>query len=296
MDGTGGGLVVWNRRGTTSQVLSQADNDAHLIALWLCGRSRATQSAYKWNIRAFLAHAGGPLQMVTLGAIQSWADSLRALKPASRARKLASLRALLSFGHRLGYLPLNVGAAIRLPSIKNELAERILSETDVHRMLAREPSARNAAMMTLLYSGGLRVSEVTGLRWRDMQPCDDAGQVTVFEKGGKTRAILLPSSLWRMLMALRGEGNANLPVFRSQRGGHLTRIGVHIVIKAAAQRAGLSDAVSAHWLRRADVSYALDRGAPAHLVQQTVGRASLETTSGYAHARTGGSSARYLGL
>ena len=62
----------------------------------------------------------------------------------------------------------------------------------------------------------------------------------------------------------------------------------------AAARAGLSAAVSAHWLRHAHVSHALDRGAPAHLVQATVGHANLSTTSKYAHARPSDSSSRYL--
>ena len=52
--------------------------------------------------------------------------------------------------------------------------------------------------------------------------------------------------------------------------------------------------MSAHWLRHAHVSHALDRGAPVHLVQATVGHASLTTTSRYAHARPGDSSSRYL--
>ncbi|HYD07807.1 MAG TPA: site-specific integrase, partial [Reyranella sp.] len=62
----------------------------------------------------------------------------------------------------------------------------------------------------------------------------------------------------------------------------------------AAARAGLSAAVSAHYLRHAHVSHALDRGAPAHLVQQTVGHSDLRTTSKYAHAKPDASSATYL--
>ncbi len=69
---------------------------------------------------------------------------------------------------------------------------------------------------------------------------------------------------------------------------------MHRIVKAAAARAGLSPKVSAHWLRHAHVSHALDAGAPVHLVQTTVGHASLATTSRYADARPGDSSARYL--
>ncbi len=85
------------------------------------------------------------------------------------------------------------------------------------------------------------------------------------------------------------------PRYRSREGGGaLDPSQAHRIVKRAAQRAGLSEAMSAHWLRHAHVSHALDRGAPVHLVQATVGHASLATTSRYAHARPSDSSSRYL--
>ena len=72
------------------------------------------------------------------------------------------------------------------------------------------------------------------------------------------------------------------PVFRSREGSAFDPSQVHHIVKIAVKRAGLPPAVSAHWLRHAHV---LDRGAPAHLVQATVGHASLATTSRYAHAQ-----------
>jgi integrase/recombinase XerD len=83
-------------------------------------------------------------------------------------------------------------------------------------------------------------------------------------------------------------------VFRPGKGGHLTPVQVHRIVKQAAQRAGLSDRVSAHWLRHAHASHALDRGAPVSLVQATLGHASVATTGRYLHARPNDSSARYL--
>ena len=275
----------------------EAVPDAELVRLWLHGRSAETQAAYRGDVRAFLACVGKPLRAVTLGDLQDYADTLAGLKPASQARKLAAVRSLISFGHRLGYLAFNVGAAVRLPSIKSDLAERIMPEADVHRLLATEPDPRNAALLHLMYGAGLRITEACGLRWRDLQARDNAGQVTAFGKGGKTRAILLPASVWCRLVALRGEAGPDGAVFASKRGSRpMSRVQLHRIIKAAVRRAGLPASVSAHWLRHAHVSHALDRGAPAHLVQATVGHSSLATTSRYAHARPGDSSARYLGL
>jgi site-specific recombinase XerD len=85
-------------------------------------------------------------------------------------------------------------------------------------------------------------------------------------------------------------------VFASQRRGHLDPSQVHRVVKAAAARAGLPAEVSAHWLRHAHASHALGRGAPTHLVQATLGHASVATTGRYLHARPSDSSGRYLAI
>src|SRR5436309_1917702 len=170
--------------------------------MWLHGRPAHTQRAYRADVDKFLGFVARPLPMVTLGDVQAFSDSLTG-KPSSRARTLAAVNSLLAFGQRTGYLPLNVGAAVKLPQSKNTLAERILTEPDVIRILALEPNRRNQVLLRLLYIAGLRVSEITALTWRDLQPRTDGGQVTVFGKGSKTRTILLPSAIWRELLRLR---------------------------------------------------------------------------------------------
>jgi integrase/recombinase XerD len=272
----------------------EADSDERLIDLWLHGRSPGTQRAYSVDALSFLAFASKPLRLVTLNDLQAFQGSLAHLATATQARRLSSIKSLFTFAQKTGYLTVNAGAAIFLPKIRQTLAERILSEDDVMRMLALEPNARNRTLLRLLYLGGLRISEACDLRVRDLAARDDAGQITVFGKGGKTRAILLKASIWRDLAMLR-LSDPDAPVFRSRKGARqLDPSQVHRIVKAAAARAGLSDAVSAHWLRHAHVSHALDRGAPAHLVQATVGHASLQTTSRYAHARPTDSSSTYL--
>jgi integrase/recombinase XerD len=272
----------------------QAATDAELVALWLHGRGKATTCAYRADAAALLDHVGKPLRTVTLGDVQGFIDTLAGLAPASRARKISAVKSLLSFAHRTGYLVFNVGTPIRLPSVKVTLAARILAEADVLRLIHTEANPRNAALLRLGYAAGLRISELTGLRWRDLAARDDAGQVTVLGKGGRTRAVLLSPETWRTLERLRRDADPDAPVFRSAKGGPLGCAQAHRILKAAAARAGLPADVSMHWLRHAHVSHALDRGAPAHLVQATVGHASLTTTSRYAHARPNDSSARYL--
>jgi integrase/recombinase XerD len=276
--------------------IATSTSDSQLIGIWLHGRSPHTQRAYAADV-ARLRSAGKPLTAVTLQDLQNFADSITELSPASRYRALSAVKSLLAFGHRIGYLPFDVGRALQLPAVRGRLAERILPEAGIHRMLSLEPGERNRAILTLLYASGVRVSELCGLRWRDVQSNGDSAQVTVFGKGGKTRAIRLPVSVWQQLTRLRGEDDGVQPLFRSRKkGGALTPVGVLRIVRRAARRAGIDVAVSPHWLRHAHASHALDRGAPIHLVQATLGHASITTTGRYLHARPTDSSSRFLEL
>ena len=277
----------------------QAHTDAQLIELWLHGRSKHTQRAYRADVRQFLDRADKPLHDVTLGDIQEFADHLEQtqLAAATKHRKLSAVKSLLSFGHRLGYLPFDTGRPLRLPPVRETLSERILSEAEVNKMLALEPNPRNSVILTLLYSSGVRVSELTSLKWRDVQERDDAGQISVFGKGDKTRSILLPNSVWNMIKTLQeDDARDESPVFKSRKGGHLNPSQVWRIVRKAALRAGIEKAVSCHWMRHAHASHALNRGSPISLVQATLSHASISTTGRYLHARPNDSSSRYLGL
>jgi len=90
------------------------------------------------------------------------------------------------------------------------------------------------------------------------------------------------------------------PVFTSRKQqGHLSQLQVNRIVKAAAQRLPgleptIANAVSPHWLRHAHASHAMDRGAPVHLVKETLGHANIATTGRYLHARPTDSSSLYL--
>ena len=112
--------------------LPQAHSDGQLIDIWLHGRSVHTQRAYRADIVRFRGGTDKPLPAVTLTDLQGFADSLVALAASSRYRKLSALKSLLAFGHRIGYLPFDVGRALRLPGVRNRLTERILPEAEIH--------------------------------------------------------------------------------------------------------------------------------------------------------------------
>jgi integrase/recombinase XerD len=276
----------------------QADTDEQLVALWLHGRSPGTQRVYRSDSDQFFAFAPKPMSGITLGDVQAFADHLVAsgLKPATRHRKLSAVKSLFAFAHRLGYLPFDVARPLLLPSYRDGLAERILEEADILRMITLEPQPRNHALLVLFYAGALRASELRGLTWGSMQSRTDGGQVTVFGKGGKTRTVLLPAKVWAVLVKVRNGAADDAPIFRSRKGGHLSAPQVWRIVRNAAMRAGLQRAVSPHWLRHGHASHALDRGAPVHLVQATLGHASVATTGRYLHARPTDSSSNYLPL
>jgi integrase/recombinase XerD len=272
--------------------------DAKLVALWLSLKTSShTRRAYAADAARFLAFVNKPLSRVTLTDLQAWAEALgrRNLQPASQNRAITALKSLLSFAQQTGYLPFNAGAAVKLRSNRDALAQRILEESAVAKLIDAAPEGRNRTLLKLLYVSGVRVSEVCGLKWCDALPRREGGQITVFGKGGKTRTVLLKPKVWQHLLAIKGDAQALDPIFRSRKGGGPLDVSqVRRIVYAATRKAGLAQKVSPHWMRHAHASHALDRSAPIHLVQATLGHASVSTTGRYLHARPSESSSFYL--
>jgi len=262
--------------------------DDQLIALWLHGKSAHTIRAYRDDVAAFLAFTGKSLRATYLSDLQRYADALVGA-PATRARRLKALKSLLSFAARMGYMPFNVGAAIRGPKVEQKLAERILTERQVFALLeAVEDQPRDHALVRLLYNGGLRVSELVTLRWRNLVD----GVANVTGKGGKTRVVRLSRGTWAELRALRTE-----EMFGDDYVFPMSACNAWKRVKRAARRAGINDIpVSPHFLRHSHGTHALRRGADLATVRDTLGHESISTTSRYLHARPDKSSGDYLAL
>ena len=147
-------------------------------------------------------------------------------------------------------------------------------------------------MLSVAYKCGLRRAEVLGLTWTDLQSRGDAGQATVFGKGGKTRTVLIPRKLWNELMSLPRSGKTDA-VFVSRNGGSIKPTRLHYIIKEASREAGISEKASSHWLRHSHATEAIERGCDLHLLQQSLGHSSLAVTSCYLHAKPNQSSNQY---
>ncbi len=303
-----------------------------LVQRWLAEKSAQTQEEYSRDIEQFVGFVDLPLRYVTLGHLQEYREHLKSQDYArsSRKRKLSAVKSLFTFGTKLRFFAHNVGAALSTPTVRNDRAERILSEADLWAILRDEKDLRNHVLLRLFYASGGRISDLEDLRWRDLKDRPDlegpngrsGGQVTFFGKGGKTRAVTLYSKVWSLIIRLRddekaeGYGAPDDPVFRSQVGGCVSRTQIWRIVKKAATRAGVkltqkTDAegalkrnedgdpikvseVSPHWFRHAHASHALQKGADLELVRETLGHESIETTKTYLHAQPGKSSSYYV--
>lgn len=282
---------------TGTPLSTYTDPNERIITLWLYGRSEHTQRAYMADLALFFQVVGQkPLEEITLDDVHGFALSQQEYSSETQRRRIYTVKSLISYAHNLGTIPYNVGRALRVPSSKDTLAERILSESAVISMIALETSERDKLIIRLFYASGVRVSELCALKWRDVQSNGDSGQVTVLGKGGKTRAIKLDKGTWSMLLSYRNARSDNDSVFVSRKKhGHLSTDRVREIVKEAAKRIDLGK-VSPHWLRHSHASHALDRGAKLPLVRDTLGHSSIQTTGRYLHAKPDESSGLYLGL
>ncbi len=183
---------------SSSQVVTcQSLTDREAIELWLRRqRCLATRSVYRRDIGRLTTGSDKTLADTDPLDLELFAEKLAksGLAPISQGRTLAAIRSFFRFAERIGYCR-NVAAGLELPRSEPALSERIIPQEDVRRMIELEPEGRNKVLLAVLYSAGLRVSELCGLRWRNLQARGEAGQILIHGKGGRTRVVLLPAGV-----------------------------------------------------------------------------------------------------
>ncbi|MHB9070222.1 MAG: tyrosine-type recombinase/integrase [Sedimentisphaerales bacterium] len=285
------------QRDSGSPQLVQADNDTMLIQLWMHGKSKHTQRYYFSDIQRFQGFINKPFNRVILSDLQKFADSLNEnLSDGSKRRMLSSIKSLFAFSHKLGYLPFDISKPLILPTPKDNLAERIMTEDEIHRLINTENHPRNKMILKFLFITGVRVSELCSGKWSDLKIRTDGGQVTVYGKGSKTRAIIIPEPLWSDLIAFKNTATDDMSIFRGRKNSNkLHPTTILRLVKRAAKKAGLSEKISPHWLRHGHASIAAEK-APLHVIQQSLGHSSIQTTSRYLHVKPNDCSSKYLKL
>ena len=146
---------------------------------------------------------------------------------------------------------------------------------------------RDRALLEVLYGTGARISEAVGLAVDDLDLADDT--VLLAGKGGKQRRVPVGSFAARAVAAylvqarpeLASAGTGSARLFLNARGGPLSRQSAWVVLRTAAERAGLAGHVSPHTLRHSFATHLMDGGADVRVVQELLGHASVATTQIY---------------
>ena len=149
-------------------------------------------------------------------------------------------------------------------------------------------------LVKLLYYTGLRVSEIYGLKYSNLQSREKTGQITVQTKGSKTNVILLPAHIWEELCVFRNGASEDSPIFKSRKGNALCVGQIQRIVRRVAVEAKITGNISPHWLRHSHASHALENGCPIHLVQKQLNHSNLSVTGKYLHCRPQESSSKYL--
>jgi integrase/recombinase XerC len=274
--------------------------------------SAHTVRAYRGDLERFLAFLardflGKEPRAVEPGevdglAVRSFLAALHrdGLGARSRGRALSAVRGLFRFARREGVLEADPAAGVPAPRAGRDLP-RHLRPGEIEALLEAPGNegplgARDRAILELLYAAGLRVSELVGLDWRDIDL--SARVLRVLGKGGKERMAPFGRAAERALREWLGEWegvhaaagaaggggrDGGEPVFLNYRGGRLTDRSVRRVIDCAVERAAVAAGVHPHTLRHTFATHLLEGGADLRAIQELLGHASLGTTQRYTH-------------
>ena len=259
-----------------------------------------TLEAYRHDLGHLLAYCHREekdvLQM-KLEDLQHFAASIHELGigPTSQARILSGVRSFYRWLQLDGRIDADPTELLESPRLGEHLPE-VLTTAEVDQLeasidLSKPEGQRNRAIIEVLFSCGLRVSELTHLRLSDLFL--DEGYIRVMGKGSKERLVPISNravnelKLWfydRNLMTIKaGEEDY---VFLNRRGAHLTRTMILIMVKRQAEAAGIQKTISPHTLRHSFATALLEGGADLRVIQAMLGHEDIGTTEIYTHIDT----------
>jgi integrase/recombinase XerD len=262
------------------------------------GLSSNTVSAYRRDLVKFDAFAQKrklSLEGVTRDALVDFLASLYRLKLESRtvARHLVTLRNFFRFAQVHELISTDPSINLESPKIRRSLPGYLRLE-EVERLLEQPDSTtalglRDRAMLEVLYSTGLRVSELIGLRVSDLD--NKVGCVRCIGKGDKERIVpvgrkalvMVEKYLRDARPKLLGKLKGSPTLFVNRRGVSLSRVGVWKILSGYGKRAELRVSLTPHMLRHSFATHLLERGADLRSVQLMLGHADISTTQIYTH-------------
>ncbi|MGQ9645027.1 MAG: tyrosine recombinase XerC [Thermodesulfobacteriota bacterium] len=222
-------------------------------------------------------------------AIRSYLSFLhRKNRKSSIARKVSALRSFYKYLLREQIISSNPAKAIGTPKAEKRLPSALTVDEAFRLVESPKEQLRDRAILELLYSSGLRVSELVGLDGSHLDL--ELGIVKVMGKGRKERIVPMGKKAMGALKVYlnhRGHPEANGPVFLNTRGGRLTSRSVGRMVKKYSRQSGVFRKISPHSLRHTFATHLLDAGADIREIQEMLGHTSLSTTQRYTHVSLG---------
>jgi len=236
-----------------------------------------------------------PWEQVDLLALRQFVAEQRSagLSKVTIARRVATIRSFFRFLNREGYVPANPALGLIRPKQDRHLPSFLSVEETSRLMEAPQgdtfAALRDRAILETLYSTGLRVSELVGLKVRNVDLI--GGTLRTIGKGRKERMVPMGSysiqAIRAYLKTLTAEqSEPDRPLFRNQRHGHLTDRSVRRILNRYLLQVSVARRISPHSLRHSFATHLLDRGADLRSVQELLGHSSLTTTQVYTHVTT----------
>lgn len=245
----------------------------------------------------FLKDNGVSPEAAKLSDIQCFAASLHdiGISPRSQCRILSGVRAFYKYLYLDGYIKDDPTELLESPKLGDHLPE-VLTTEEVDRLeqaidLSKWEGQRNKAIIEVLFSCGLRVSELVNLKMSALYL--DEQFVRIMGKGNKERLVpISENAIEQLKYWFIDRSHMNIKpgeedyVFLNRRGAHLTRTMILIMIKRLGAEAGIQKTISPHTLRHSFATALLEGGADLRAIQSMLGHESIGTTEIYTHIDT----------
>lgn len=244
--------------------------------------SEHTVSAYRGDLQDLIEFLGDrDVNLIGMGDLRAFLKHLHQMGHCASTigRKLATLRSFFVFAQREGLVEENYARALRAPKREQRLPH--LVDTDGIERLLDAPDdtplgRRDRALLEVMYSAGLRVSELVSLNVADVDL--EAGTVKVIGKGNRERLAPIGKHAIAALRACIGDREG--PVFTNYKGGRLSTRGVQKMLDKYTAQIGLE--ATPHSLRHSAATHLLDNGADIRMIQEFLGHLSITSTQIYA--------------
>ncbi|HZV46281.1 MAG TPA: tyrosine recombinase XerC [Thermodesulfovibrionales bacterium] len=255
------------------------------------GASSHTLRAYRKDLREFSESVKCEPNNIDIIDLRGFiaGQIQKGLNKTTVSRRLSSIRSFFKFLYREGYMKTNPAKLVSNPKVP-KLLPRFLSVDDVFSLVEKPEGigflpARNRAVLELLYSSGLRVSELSGINTDDIHIKECL--IKIKGKGKKERIVPIGSKAIDAMksyiierMLLKSKERA---LFLNRMGKRLTERGVRRIVVKYARAIGIHGRIGPHTLRHSFASHLLQGGADLRVIQELLGHASLSTTQKYTH-------------